>query len=133
MEMIFQRFPGFVFIKGSNPSLVKGKLQDGSVQSAGFALWEEAKYREDGQILNPGLLDHHMVTAANLPAIEAIIVEVPGGDGSYGAKIVGEPSIIPPVAAIANAIRAAVCVRICDLPITPERIWLAVGSRNRLQ
>jgi CO/xanthine dehydrogenase Mo-binding subunit len=113
-----------------NPMLVKGQIQGGSVQSAGLALWEEIQYNEAGQILNPGLLDYHMATAADLPMIEALIVEVPSGDGPYGAKIVGEPSIIPPVAAIANAIRAAVGVRICDLPISPERIWRAAGLGN---
>lgn len=117
--------------KAINPMLVKGQIQGGSVQSAGFALWEEIMYTEEAQIQNPNLLDYHMATSADLPMIEAIIVEVPGGDGPYGAKIVGEPSIIPPVAAIANAIREAVGVRICDLPITPERIWRAVASRER--
>lgn len=116
--------------KAINPSLVKGQIQGGSVQSVGFALWEEIMYSEDGQILNPSLLDYHMATAADLPAIEPIIVEVPNGDGPYGAKIVGEPSIIPPVAAIANAVRAALGVRICELPITPERIWRAIGSEK---
>ena len=116
-----------------NPSLVKGQIQGGSVQSVGFALWEEIMYGEQGQILNPSLLDYHMATAADLPMIEAIIVEVPNGDGPYGAKIVGEPSIIPPVAAIANAIRAALGVRICDSPITPERIWGAVQVEKQPQ
>jgi CO/xanthine dehydrogenase Mo-binding subunit len=116
--------------KAINPSLVKGQIQGGSVQSVGFALWEEIMYGEDGQVLNPSLLDYHMATAADLPAIEPIIVEVPNGDGPYGAKIVGEPSIIPPVAAIANAVRAALGVRICELPITPERIWRAIGSEK---
>jgi len=116
-----------------NPSLVKGQIRGGSIQSVGFALWEEIMYGEQGQIRNPSLLDYHMATAADLPTIEAIIVEVPNGDGPYGAKIVGEPSIIPPVAAIANAIRAALGVRICDLPITPERIWSAVQLEKQPQ
>jgi len=116
-----------------NPMLVKGQIQGGSVQSAGFALWEEIQYNQAGQILNPSLLDYHMATAEDLPMIEALIVEVPTGDGPYGAKIVGEPSIIPPVAAIANAVRAAAGVRICDLPISPERIWRETGSGNPLQ
>ncbi len=119
--------------KAINPLLVRGQIQGGSVQSVGFALWEEIQYNEAGQILNPSLLDYHMATAADLPMIEALIVEVPSGDGPYGAKIVGEPSIIPPVAAIANAIRAAVGVRICDLPISPERIWRATVSGNPRQ
>jgi CO/xanthine dehydrogenase Mo-binding subunit len=116
--------------KAINPMLVKGQIQGGSVQSAGFALWEEIQYNEAGQILNPSLLDYHMATAEDLPMIEAMIVEVPSEDGPYGAKIVGEPSIIPPVAAIANAIRDALGVRMCDLPISPERIWRAAGSGN---
>ena len=119
--------------KAINPSLVEGQIRGGSVQSVGFALWEEIIYAQDGRILNPSLLDYHMATAADLPAIEPLIVEVPFGDGPYGAKIVGEPSIIPPVAAIANAVRAALGVRICDLPITPERIWRAQESQKQPQ
>src|SRR5574341_1234405 len=79
-----------------NPLLVEGQIQGGSLQSAGFALWEEIMYDAEGRILNPGLLDYRIATAADAPALDAIIVEVPGGNGPYGAKIVGEPSIVPP-------------------------------------
>ena len=83
-------------------------------------------YDEQGQVCNPNLLDYRMPTAADLPLIETIIVEAPGGDGPYDAKLVGEPSIIPPVAAVANAVAAAIGARICDLPLTPERVWRAM-------
>src|SRR5574341_241536 len=113
-----------------NPLLVEGQIQGGSLQSAGFALWEEIMYDAEGRILNPGLLDYRIATAADAPALDAIIVEVPGGNGPYGAKIVGEPSIVPPVAAIANAVAAAIGARVYDLPITPERVWRAISTRE---
>lgn len=113
--------------KAINPLLVEGQIQGGSIQSAGFALWEELMFDESGNVRNPGLLDYRIATAADAPMIEALIVEAPGGDGPFGAKIVGEPSIIPPVAAIANAVTAAIGVRITDLPLTPERIWRAMN------
>jgi CO/xanthine dehydrogenase Mo-binding subunit len=109
-----------------NPLSVAGQLQGGSTQSVGIALWEEVMYDEQGRVRNPNLLDYRMPTAADLPLIETIIVEAPGGDGPYGAKLVGEPSIIPPVAAVANAVAAAIGARICDLPLTPERVWRAM-------
>jgi len=116
--------------KAINPLAVEGQIQGGSTQSAGFALWEELMYAPDGQVRNPNLLDYRIATAADMPMIESIIVEVPGGDGPYGAKIVGEPSIVPPVAAIANAVAAAIGVRMFDLPITPERIWRALEAKQ---
>ncbi|MBE7552833.1 MAG: xanthine dehydrogenase family protein molybdopterin-binding subunit [Anaerolineales bacterium] len=113
-----------------NPLAVAGQLQGGSTQSVGIALWEEVMYDEQGRVCNPNLLDYRLPTAADLPLIETIIVEAPGGDGPYGAKLVGEPSIIPPVAAVANAVAAAIGARICDLPLTPERVWRVIAGRN---
>jgi CO/xanthine dehydrogenase Mo-binding subunit len=60
--------------------------------------------------------------------IQTIIVETPGGDGPYGAKLVGEPPMVPALAAVTNAITAAIGTRVCDLPITPERVWRAIQS-----
>ena len=65
-------------------------------------------YDEENQVRNPGLLDYRMPTAEDVPMIETILLEVPGGDGPYGAKGVGEPPIISPVAAVANAVAAAI-------------------------
>jgi CO/xanthine dehydrogenase Mo-binding subunit len=109
-----------------NPLSVEGQIQGGSTQSVGIGLWEEVMYDEKGHVRNPSLLDYHTATAADMPMIETIILETPGGNGPYGAKIVGEPSIIPPVAAVANAVAAAIGARVYDLPITPERVWRAM-------
>src|SRR5262249_28955685 len=65
-------------------------------------------------------------TAADLPKIETIIVEVPSPAGPFGARGVGEPPIVPAPAAIANAVFDATGARITELPITPERIALAI-------
>jgi len=114
--------------KAINPLSVEGQIQGGAVQSAGMALWEEIQYDPAGQVLNPNWMDYRMPTTADVPMIETILVEVPCGDGPYGAKGVGEPPIIPPLAAIANAVAAAIGSRICELPISPERVWRALKS-----
>ena len=88
-------------------------------------------YDEEGQVRNPGLLDYHMPTAEDLPMIETVIVEVPSRDGPYGAKGVGEVPIMTPVTAVANAVAAAIGTRICELPITPERVWRALNDKGR--
>jgi CO/xanthine dehydrogenase Mo-binding subunit len=116
--------------KAINPLSVEGQIQGGSTQSVGIALWEEVMYDAQGQVRNPTLLDYHTATAADMPMIETIILETPGGDGPYGAKIVGEPSIIPPVAAVANAVANAIETRVYDLPITPERVWQAMKEKR---
>jgi CO/xanthine dehydrogenase Mo-binding subunit len=109
--------------KAINRLSVEGQIQGASTQSAGMALWEEIMYDENAQVRNPSFLDYLMPTAADVPMIETIIVEAPGGDGPHGAKGVGEPPIIPAIAAVANAVAAATGVRIYDLPITPEKVW----------
>jgi xanthine dehydrogenase molybdenum-binding subunit len=85
-------------------------------------------FDDKGRLLNPGFLDYRMPTALDIPYIETKIVEVPSDDGPYGARGVGEPSIIPAAAAIANAIEDALGVRITEAPITPERVLRALGK-----
>ena len=115
--------------KAINPLSVEGQLQGGAAQAVGIALWEQVMYDEQGQVRNPSLLDYHMPTTADVPMIETILVEAAGGDGPYGAKGVGEPPVISPVAAIANAVTAAIGTRVCDLPLTPERVWRALNNK----
>ena len=109
-----------------NPLSVEGQIQGGTTQGIGIGLWEEMLYDDQGRLLNPGLLDYRMPTALDVPEIETRIVEVPSEDGPYGARGVGEPSIIPGAAAIANAIEDALGVRVTEVPITPERILRAM-------
>jgi CO/xanthine dehydrogenase Mo-binding subunit len=106
-----------------NPGFVEGQIQGGAVQAIGFALSEEIVYGPDGEVLNPNLSDYKMPTIADVPKIEPIIVEAPSPHGPYGAKGVGEPSVLPGAPAIANAIVRACGTRVRQLPITAERIW----------
>lgn len=76
-------------------------------------------------MLNANLTDYKMPTSLDVPRIESILVEHPGGVGPFGAKGVGEPPNVEPPAAVANAIAAAGGGRITSLPITAEKIVLA--------
>src|SRR4029079_1834212 len=87
-----------------NPLSVEGQMQGGVSQGLGIALWEEMQYDKDGRLMNANLLDYRLPTARDPPPIETIIVEVPSEEVPYGARIVGEPSIVPGAAVIANAI-----------------------------
>jgi CO/xanthine dehydrogenase Mo-binding subunit len=111
-----------------NPLSVEGQMQGGVSQGLGLALWEEMVYDSQGQLLNGNLLDYRLPTARDLPPIETIIVEVPSEDGPYGARIIGEPSIVPGMAAVSNAVEAAVGARVTEAPITPERVLRAMGK-----
>jgi CO/xanthine dehydrogenase Mo-binding subunit len=116
--------------KAINPLGVEGQMQGGAVQSLGMALTEALTFDEGGRLTNPSLLDYRKLTAADLPNIEPIIVEVPSPSGPYGARGVGEPPIVPAPAAIANAVEDATGVRLTHLPLTPERIALAIAARD---
>ena len=117
--------------KAINPLLIEGQMQGAAAQSAAIALWEALLYDDAGQVRNRSLLDYRMPTAVDMPNIETVIIEVRGGDGPYGAKLVGEPPMTVPVTAVANAIAAAIDRRICDLPVTPERVWQALRQNNQ--
>jgi CO/xanthine dehydrogenase Mo-binding subunit len=111
-----------------NPLTVEGQMQGGVSQGLGIALWEEMQYSADGQLLNGNLLDYRLPTARDVPPIETIIVEVPSEEGPYGARIVGEPSIVAGAAAVSNAVEDAIGVRVTEAPITPERVLRAMGK-----
>ena len=112
--------------KAINPMGVAGQMQGGAVQSIGMALTEGLLFDDVGRLTNPSLLDYRKLTAADLPNLETIIVEVPAPAGPFGARGVGEPPIIPAPAAIANAIQNATGARLTELPMNPERIALAL-------
>ena len=116
--------------KAINPIGVEGQMQGGAVQSLGIALTEGLLFDDNGRLTNPSLLDYRKLTAADLPNLETIIVEVPSPAGPFGARGVGEPPIVPAPAAIANAVHDAVGVRLTELPLNPERIALAVASAD---
>ena len=109
-----------------HPSYVEGQMQGGTAQGVGWALNEEYFYDDQGILRNTGLLDYRMPTCLDLPAIDTIIVEVPSPTHPLGVRGVGEVSIVPPPAAIANAIYRAVGVRMTQLPMSPPRLLKAI-------
>jgi len=109
-----------------HPSYVEGQMQGGVVQGIGWALNEEYVFDEQGGMRNAGFLDYRMPTTYDVPMIETILVEVPNPGHPYGVRGVGEVPIVPPPAAIANAIYDAVGVRMRHLPISPPRLLHAL-------
>jgi xanthine dehydrogenase molybdenum-binding subunit len=116
--------------KAIHPSYVEGQMQGGVVQGIGWALNEEYVYNEAGQMVNASFLDYRMPTSLDLPMIETIIVEVPNPGHPYGVRGVGEVPIVPPPAAIANAIYRAVGVRMRELPMSPHKVVKAIEGKN---
>lgn len=113
--------------KAINPRQVKAQEMGGVLQGVGNALYEEMIF-EDGQILNSTLLDYHIPTINDLPdAFVSIIVENEDGPGPYGAKGVGEGALAGAPAAIVNAL-AELGIKVNELPLTPERVWRAMGQ-----
>ena len=102
-----------------HPSYVEGQIQGGTSQGVGWALSEEYFMSDDGRMLNTSFLDYRMPTSLDLPMIEPVIVEVPNPGHPFGVRGVGEANIVPPLAALANAVYDAVGVRMTHLPMTP--------------
>ena len=111
-----------------HPSYVEGQIQGGTAQGIGWALNEEYYMSDDGAMLNSSLLDYRMPVALDLPMIEAVMLEVPNPAHPFGVKGVGEANIVPPLAAIANAIHDAVGVRMYDLPMNPQAVAGAISG-----
>lgn len=116
--------------KAIHPSYVEGQMQGGVAQGIGWALHEAYFYDAQGKLRNASLLDYRMPTALDVPMIETIIVEVPSPDHPYGVRGVGEVPIVPPPAAIANALYDAVGVRLHDLPMSPDRVCAAILAQK---
>jgi len=113
-----------------NPIYIEGQIEGGVAQGLGQALSEEIVY-EKGRVLNPNLTDYKMPTTLDMPRVESILVQHPSLAGPYGAKGVGEPPNIEPPAAVANAVAAATGLRVTALPITAEKIALALRDEGR--
>ena len=111
-----------------HPDYVEGQMQGGAVQGIGWALNEEYIFDRNGVMENPGFLDYRMPVASDLPMIDTVIVEVPNPDHPYGVRGVGETGIIPPMAAVANAVYAATGKRMQDLPMSPVRVLEALSG-----
>ena len=113
-----------------HPSYVEGQIQGGVVQGIGWGLNEEYFYDATGTMRNSTFLDYRIPTCYDLPMIDPLIVEVPNPGHPYGVRGVGEVPIIPPPAALANAIYRAVGVRMHQLPMSPPKVMHEILKKN---
>jgi CO/xanthine dehydrogenase Mo-binding subunit len=114
--------------KAIHPSYVEGQIQGGVAQGIGWALNEEYIYDKSGRLDNAGFLDYRVPVAPDIPMIDAVLVEVPNPAHPFGAKGVGEVNIVPPMAAVANAIASAIGRRLTELPMSPPKVRAALDA-----
>lgn len=114
--------------KALNPLGCRQQLAGAAITGIGQAVFEEIAY-DNGQLINPNLVDYVLPSLNDMPlVIDSIVIEIPDKNGPFGAKGIGESALIPVAPAIANAIFDAVGVRIKDLPIKAEKIYLALEA-----
>jgi CO/xanthine dehydrogenase Mo-binding subunit len=117
--------------KAINPLGCRQQLAGAAITGIGQAMFEEIAY-DNGQLINPNLVDYVLPSLGDMPAvIDPIAIEIPDRNGPFGAKGIGESGLIPVAPAIANAVFDAVGVRIKDLPIKAEKIYLALEAARR--
>jgi CO/xanthine dehydrogenase Mo-binding subunit len=116
--------------KAIHPSYVEGQMQGGSVQGIGWALNEEYFMGDDGSMANSTFLDYRIPVANDLPMIDTVIVETANPGHPFGVRGVGEVNIVPPPAAIANAINNAIGIRMNVLPMSPVNVMNSIWENN---
>ena len=116
--------------KAVHPDYVEGQMQGGAVQGIGWALNEEYIYGADGRLQNAGFLDYRTPVASDLPNIDTVILEIPNPGHPYGVRGVGETPIVPPLAALSNAVSRAIGVRLNELPMSPPKVLGAIMQRG---
>ena len=112
-----------------NPMIVEGQVHGGVVQGAGQALWEGAVYDDSGQLLTGSMMDYAVPRAHMVPDIEVLSTVTPSPHNPLGIKGIGETGAIASTVTIYNAVMDALKplgVTKLDMPLTPERIWLAI-------
>lgn len=115
--------------KAINPDLVEGQITGGLLQGLATVLYEDMRFDEDGRLLNPNFTDYKIPTTMDTPRETVpIIVEVPQPDGPFGARGVGEHTMIPAAPMVANAVEDALGLRIKSMPITAEKVALALAA-----
>ncbi len=111
-----------------HPGYVEGQMQGGVAQGIGWALNEEYIYDKDGQVDNPSFLDYRMPVCSDLPMLDTVMIEVPNPKHPQGVRGVGEIPIVPPLAAIANAVYDALGKRFYSLPMSPPKVLAALDA-----
>ena len=128
-KVIVVRYTAFQDVgRAIHPSYVEGQIQGGVAQGVGWAINEECIYAANGLLDNPSFLDYRMPVASDLPMIEPVLIEVPNDRHPQGVRGVGEVPIVPPLAAVANAVRHATGLRLTELPMSPPKVLAALSA-----
>lgn len=117
--------------KAIHPVSCEGQIEGGVAQGIGYSLLEEIKYK-DGKVQNNSFLDYQLPTIMDVPPIDSLIVETFEPQGPFGAKGLGEPTLIPVAPAIANAVYRATGVRFQSLPISPQQLAEALDNEDEI-
>src|SRR3989338_5329041 len=115
--------------KAINPQSCEGQIEGSIVMGIGYSLYEDLKFK-NGRVVNPNFANYRVPRSIESTPIHTILVETNDPEGPFGAKGMGEASLLPTSAAIANAIEDAVGVRIKDLPITPDKVLKAIKEKT---
>ncbi|MDP2654461.1 MAG: molybdopterin-dependent oxidoreductase [Candidatus Omnitrophota bacterium] len=115
--------------KAINPQSVEAQIEGSLAMGIGYTFYEDLQFR-NGRVVNPNFANYRLPRSIGMPPMETILVETNDPEGPFGAKGMGEASLLPTSAAIANAIEDAVGVRIKDLPITPAKIIKALKEKE---
>ena len=114
-----------------NPLIVEGQVHGGVVQGAAQALWEEAVYDADGNLLSSTLLDYLVPSAAEVPSIELGHTVTPSPTNPMGVKGIGEAGTIAATPTVMNAVVDALSpygITDIDMPASPQRVWEAITA-----
>jgi len=113
-----------------HPLLVEGQVEGAAVNGVSFALCEEYLFDSNGRMVNPRFWDYKIYNSVDIPVMRTIVMNSYEETGPFGAKSVGEIAINGPAPAIANAVYDAVGIRMFDLPMTPERVWMRMKEEG---
>ena len=118
-----------------NPLILHGQAQGAIAQGLGQALMEEVRYTpEDGQLVTGSFMDYAMPRADTVPPIHTLITEVPASSHPFGIRPGGEGGTTPALGLVVNAVCHALRdlgVHHIEMPLTPERVWRAIGDAQR--
>jgi xanthine dehydrogenase molybdenum-binding subunit len=121
---------GYDIGQAINPAIVEGQLDGGTQHGLGMGVSEEMYYDDKGRCTNNGFTDYKQLGPSDLPPIKNLLIEAKDPSGPYGAKSVGELSLVTPLGAVANALYNATGIQITDLPITPEKLLKAIKEKE---
>ncbi|MFA5060313.1 MAG: molybdopterin cofactor-binding domain-containing protein [Candidatus Omnitrophota bacterium] len=115
--------------KAINPQSVEGQIEGSIAMGIGYTFYEDLKFK-NGRVVNPNFANYRLPKSIGTVPIETIMIETNDPEGPFGAKGMGEASLLPTSAAIANAIHDAVGIRMKELPITPDKVLKALKEKE---